>query len=62
MSLFDGSTYERPDAEVLPLITPESASARGGWGEATPLHEAAWNSSSVAVVQARRRRRCRHRR
>ena len=52
MSLFDGSTYERPDAEVLPLITPESARARGGWGEATPLHEAAWNSSSVAVVQA----------
>jgi hypothetical protein len=51
MSLFDGSTYERPDAEVLPLITPESARARGGWGEATPLHEAAWNSSSVAVVQ-----------
>ena len=52
MSLFDGSTYERPDAEVLPLITPAAARARGGWGEATPLHEAAWNSSSVAVVQA----------
>ncbi len=27
MSLLDGSTYERPDAEVLPLITPAAARA-----------------------------------
>ena len=28
MSLLDGSTYKRPDAEVLPLITPAAARAR----------------------------------
>ncbi|KOO34756.1 hypothetical protein Ctob_016300, partial [Chrysochromulina tobinii] len=49
--LMDGSTYERPDAEVLPLITPAAARATdsGGW---TSLHCAAAWSSSVAVVQA----------
>jgi hypothetical protein len=44
-------TYYRPDAEVLPLITPAAARARDetGW---LPLHKAAEYSSSVAVVQA----------
>ena len=27
MSLLDGDTYKRPDAEVLPLITPAAARA-----------------------------------
>ena len=27
MSLLDGNTYRRPDAEVLPLITPAAARA-----------------------------------
>ena len=51
MSLMDGDTYKRPDAEVLPLITP--AAARGMDGDKyTALHWAAENSSSVAVVLA----------
>ena len=52
MSLLDGDTYKRPDAEVLPLITPAAARAKDseyGW---VPLHWAANSSTSVAVVQA----------
>jgi ankyrin repeat protein len=51
MSLLDDDTYYRPDAELLPLITPAAARERDASGH-TPLHEAAWYSSSVAVVQA----------
>ncbi|KOO25749.1 hypothetical protein Ctob_006826, partial [Chrysochromulina tobinii] len=51
MSLLDEGTYGRPDAEVLPLITPAAARATDRLGH-TPLHYAAQNSSSLAVVQA----------
>ena len=51
MSLLDRSTYKRPVAEVLPLITPAAARARDLYGY-TPLHLAACHSSKVAVVQA----------
>ena len=49
-SLLDNDTYKRPDAEVLPLITPAMARANNALGK-TPLHRAAKYSSSEAVVQ-----------
>ena len=52
MSLFSPDTYQRPDAEVLPLITPAAARATNSYGDTWPLHWAARNSTSVAVVQA----------
>ena len=51
MSLLEEDTYKRPDAKILPLITPASARAEFSDGK-MPLHFAAQYSSSEAVVQA----------